>query len=385
MNDESHPCLGPELVSACAARQTRLRTVMAEQDLDALLVTYDRDIQYLTNFVGDDAYLLVRPDGVEMLTDSRYEEALKPWRNSGIGEPVMATRHRLHETVSSCCDELNIRRLGIQADHLTIAAGSGLADAIGEERLVPTTGLVSRLRMLKDALEVSLIEKASRIQEQALRQTLAKLRLGMTENEFYAELDYHMKCLGAMGASFNSIIASGPGSAVPHYEVGDVPITEGVLLVDWGARYGWYCSDLTRTFGVVSMPEKIREIYNIVLEAQLAAIDACAPGKVCAEIDAVARAVITNAGYGEYFNHGLGHSLGIEVHEGPYFNDLETEVTLEPGMVMTVEPGIYLPGIGGVRIEDDVLITTDGCRVLSDYPKDFDSAMLEPADAVAVS
>jgi Xaa-Pro aminopeptidase len=374
-----------EIISACSARNERLRAAMAEHELDAMLVGHDRDIQYLTNFVGDDTYVMVRRDGSEILTDTRYEHALNAWKGTGIAEPYMATRHRLPDSVAARCSAHGIKRLGIQADQMTIAAGKSLATALSGVDVFETTGIVGTLRMCKDALEVSLIEQASRIQEEALRRTLNKLQIGMTENELFAELHYQMKCLGAMEASFNSIIGSGPGSALPHYETGDQPITEGVLLIDWGARYQWYCSDLTRTFGVGSMPAKIREIYTIVLESQMAAIDACEPGKTCASIDGVARKVITDAGYGEYFTHGLGHGLGIEVHENPYFNDLQTDVILAPGMVMTVEPGIYLPGVGGVRIEDDILITENGSRVLSDYPKDLDSAIIEPVAAGAAS
>ncbi len=374
-----------DVIAACSARNDKLRAEMARQNLDAMLVGYDRDIQYLTNFVGDDTYVLVRPDGTEILTDTRYEHALDAWKGTGMAEPFMATRHRLPDSVAARCGAHGIRRLGIQADQMTIAAGKSLASALGGVEVIETTGIVGTLRMCKDALEISLIEQASRIQEEALRRTLDKLQLGMTENELFAELHYQMKCLGAMEASFNSIIGSGPGSALPHYESEDVPIIEGVLLIDWGARYQWYCSDLTRTFGVGSMPEKIREIYAIVLESQMAAIDGCEPGKTCASIDAVARQVIADAGYGEYFTHGLGHGLGIEVHENPYFNDLQTDVILAPGMVMTVEPGIYLPGVGGVRIEDDILITENGSRVLSDYPKDLDSAIIEPVTAGAAS
>lgn len=385
MSEPDTKHLSSAVIDACRERLARLRGRLDDHGIDGLLVGYDRDIQYLTNFVGDDSYLLVLADECVIVTDTRFEEELKPWQGSGIGEPFMGTRHRLQEAVKSICDKRGVRKLGVQAEHLTIAAGGTLRDTLGGDVVVETSGVVAELRMRKDALEISLIETASRIQEEALRRALGRLRLGMTENEFFAELAYHMKCLGALGMSFDSIVASGPASAIPHYVAGDVSITEGVLLVDWGARYNWYCSDLTRTFGVVSLPQKIREIYAIVLEAQVAAIDACGPGKVCAEIDAVARKIITDAGYGDYFNHGLGHGLGIEVHEAPYFNNLQTDIELQPGMVMTVEPGIYLPDVGGVRIEDDVLITEDGARILSDYPKDLDSAVIEPIKADAMT
>ena len=383
MSDRESAHVPKEIISACKNRQQRVRELMENHHIDGLLVGFDREIQYLTNFIGDDCFLLIRPEGAEIITDTRYEQALKPWAGSGIGEPFMGTRHRLMDSVRELCDTHGITRLGIQAEHVSLAMGKILSDTLGRDRLVETTGLIARLRMRKDSLEITLIEKALRIQEEALRRTLGRLELGMTENELYAVLEYEIKCLGAMGSSFNPIIAWGPGSSVPHYESADVPIQEGVLLIDWGARTDWYCGDLTRTYGIISMPPKIQEIYPIVLEAQLAAIEACGPGKVCADIDSVARKILTDAGYGPQFNHGLGHSMGIEVHESPYFNDLQTDVELEPGMVMTVEPGIYLPGVGGVRIEDDVLITEDGCRVLSDFPKDMDSVVIEPAGSTS--
>ena len=186
-----------------------------------------------------------------------------------------------------------------------------------------------------------------------------------------------MKTRGAERSSFDPIVASGPSSSVIHYSTSAAPLGPGVLLSDWGALAGGYCSDMTRTFCLGPVPAKVREIYEIVLEAHCAAIDACAPGRTCAEIDAVAREIITRAGYGEQFGHGLGHGLGMQVHETPYFNDLETETRLEPGMVMTVEPGIYVPGVGGVRIEDDVLITDTGARSLCHRAKDVDSMVIE--------
>jgi len=207
---------------------------------------------------------------------------------------------------------------------------------------------------------------------------LARLSPGMSELEFAAALEYEMKVRGASGPSFETCVSAGTNSAVIHYMSAGALIEEETLLVDWGAISDGYCSDMTRTYGVGHFPKKIGELYDIVLDAQRAAIDACAPGRQCAEIDGVARGLITKAGYGEHFGHGLGHGLGLDVHEPPFFNQQATGVVLEPGMVMTVEPGIYLPGVGGVRIEDDVLITDNGHRVLTDFPKDTSEVLLEP-------
>jgi Xaa-Pro aminopeptidase len=379
--------LGPDAkhLQACAQRVQRLQAQLAEQQLSALLVTSEKDIQYLTGFVGHDSLAIVPhpANGSKpvIISDSRYDEFLNPWRTSDSAEIIMGIRHRLDETVREICRSRNLTKLGIQAEHVTLALRAKLAGAVGESRLVETTGVVGTLRLRKDALEVSTIERALAIQQEALTASIDEFRTGMTELEFSARVEFEMKTRGALGASFTPIIGAGSNSSIIHHMTGSTPITPqaGVLLVDWGAMIDGYCGDLTRTFGIGKMHPKIREIYPVVLEAQLAAIDAIRPGKVCADIDAVARNVIAKAGYGEFFGHGLGHGLGMDVHEPPYFNNLETQTRLEPGMIMTVEPGIYLPGIGGVRIEDDVLITDNGSRVLSDYPKDLSSAIIEAA------
>ncbi|MCH6551466.1 MAG: aminopeptidase P family protein [Planctomycetes bacterium] len=371
--------LGPEAVAAWQQRLERLRRAMADHDVDTLLVSHETDIRYLTGFVGHDSVLLVLGDGATVITDARYDEFLDPWREQGFIDVRMGVRHRLEESVRKVARIRMTGRIGFQAELLTVAGLSKLAAAVGKYCLVDTRGLVSTLRMRKDEQEIAAIERALGIQQPAMKAALDQLVLGMTERQFAAVLEFEMRSRGADGLSFDTIIAAGTNSSVIHYATGSAPIEPGVLLVDCGAIADGYCSDLTRTVGVGRMPPPIRKIYEVVLDAQRAAIEACAPGKTCAEIDAVARGVIEAAGHGEHFTHGLGHGLGLDIHEEPYFNELSTKVVLEPGMVMTVEPGIYVPGTGGVRVEDDVLITDDGCRVLSDYPKDLGSAVIEPA------
>jgi Xaa-Pro aminopeptidase len=373
--------LGSDLVAATAGRVDRLRGLLADGGrADGLLVTHDIDIRYLTGFSGEDSVLLVGPERVWIITDARFDEALGPWRHVSGTEVVMGVRHRLHDSVSEIASKHGVDRLAIQAECMTVSGRARLAEALGRD-LVDTDQLVSDLRQRKDALEVAAIERSIAVQQEALAAALPELRVGMTELEFAARLEFEMKARGASGPSFGTLAASGPNSSVIHHGPSETRIEPGVLLVDWGALVDFYCSDMTRTFGVGEMPPKIREIYAIVLEAQLAAIDACAPGQTCAEIDAVARDHITAAGYGDCFGHGLGHGLGLQIHEEPYFNELGTDTRLEPGMIMTVEPGIYLPGVGGVRIEDDVLITEQGHRVLNDYPKDLDSMILDAQPA----
>jgi Xaa-Pro aminopeptidase len=364
-------------LQACTGRLTRLREAFARAGIDALLVSFPTDIRYLTGFSGEDSLLLVDADRARIISDTRHREHLGAWDDTAAFEVVMGTRHRLEETVAFLAG--GIGRLGLQAEHVSVLARRRYAEAVGGPTIVDTDSILAHLRRRKDAVEVAAIEQAIGIQQAALTAALEGLRIGMTELEFCALLEYEMKARGGSGASFNTIIGSGPNSAIIHHEPGARPIEAGALLVDWGTRVDGYCSDMTRTFGVGEMPAKIAEIYPIVLEAQLAAIDACRPGRTCSEIDAVARDVIVRAGYGDRFEHGLGHGVGLEIHEGPYFNDLETTTLLEPGMVMTVEPGIYLPGVGGVRIEDDVLITDDGCRVLSSHPKGLETATVGEA------
>lgn len=369
--------LTQEHVAACTNRQDRLRSGFEAAGIDALLVSGENDIRYLTGYVGHDSLLLVTADATYIISDPRYDEFLEPWGALPLGSVVMGTRHRLEESVKQLAAKGGVKRLGIQAERVTITGRAKFESKLAGVTLVDTSGLVGQLRMRKDAVEVATIERAIEIQQQALAAALDSLTLGMTEIQFCAVMEYEMKVRGSFAPSFDIMVSTGANSSIIHHTTGNTVIQPGTLLLDWGAKVEGYSSDLTRTFGLGSMPEKVRDIYAIVLEAQLAAIDACAPGKVCAEIDAVARRIITDAGYGAYFGHGLGHGLGMDTHEPPFFNNLQTDITLEPGMVMTVEPGIYLPGVGGVRIEDDVLITEDGARVLSNWPKDMNSMMIE--------
>jgi Xaa-Pro aminopeptidase len=365
-------------LDAAADRVRRLRQGLERAGCDALLVQQPRDIRYLTGFIGDDSLLLVGGDGPPaVITDPRHETMLDPWRRSGALEVVMGTRHKLEKTARAVCERRRVRRLGIQAEYVTVAGRRRLEGALGGVALVETEGAVGALRMIKDAVEIAAIEKAIAIHEAACRAAMGSLAAGATELALCAAIEYEMKMRGAFGPSFSTCIAAGVHSAIIHYQTSaSVRIGKGTLLVDWGAVVDGYCSDMTRTFSIGAPAPRMRELYGIVLEAQLAAIDAIRPGRTCAEIDSVARDIIAAAGYGEQFAHGLGHGLGLDIHEPPFFNQDSTPgVRLAPGMVMTVEPGIYLPGTGGVRIEDDILVTEGGCRVLTGFPR-------QPADAV---
>ena len=361
-------------IEASRARLEGLRARMVKSEVGGLLVSAENDIWYLTGFVGHSALLLVTAERAVIICDRRYEEFLQAWDACELFEVVMGARHKLGHEVKRLAGEEGLSRVGIQAESMTISFRDSLAASIEGLELFPTTGLVSHLRRCKRPEELALIERAIAIQEQALEESLAELRPGMTEFEFTSLLEYRLRMAGASGASFEPIVGSGPNSSVIHHMPSDRPIEDGMLLIDWGARVEGYCSDLTRTMCFGPMPEPMEQVYSIVLEALESAIEACRPGADCAAVDAVARDVITDAGYGDQFPHGLGHGVGMNVHEEPFFSNRSAGTLLEPGMIMTVEPGIYLPGIGGVRIEEDVLITETGHRVLASWPRSLESA-----------
>lgn len=349
-------------------RVKRLRALLRQEDVDALLLTNPKDIHYLTGFHGEDSWAAVTSRAVTIISDFRFQEELAGATTSRIAIRDGAIHDAAADVLEKC------ERIALQAEHLTIAQRGRLASRLGASRLKNTTGLVAQLRVCKDEHEVATIRKAVRIQERAIEATLERIGPGDAEVEIAAELEYQMKSLGASGPSFDTIVAARANGSRPHYRPARVKAAKNQpLLIDWGAVVDGYCSDMTRTFSFGRWPKAVREIYDIVLEAHLAAIDVVAPGVRCSDIDAVARDIITQAGYGDAFGHGLGHGIGLDIHEGPRLSRQSNEA-LEPGMVVTVEPGIYLPGVGGVRIEDDILVTERGRRNLCFLPKAIDWA-----------
>jgi Xaa-Pro aminopeptidase len=357
-----------------AARLRRLKRAFKDQELDALLVSNPRDIQYLTGFRGEDAHLLVKQRGKAVLiSDSRFETELRDLKDR---YSIFMRTGMMSSAVAEVVSDTSLGAIGTQAEHLTIAKRKAIAKAVGAKKLKDTQGLVSKLRVYKDDDEIKLLRRGVKIQQQALDAVLAELQPGMTEAAVAARLEYEMRVRGAQDEAFPAIVAAQANGALPHAVPGRTRIRQRKpLLFDWGACVAGYRSDMTRTFAVGSFSRQMREIYEIVLEAQTAAIDAIRPGVGGKEVDAVARKIIGDAGYGNYFGHGLGHGIGLDVHEAPSLSRRSSD-TLEPGMVVTVEPGIYLPDVGGVRIEDDVLVTESGRRVLSNYPKDIESAII---------
>jgi Xaa-Pro aminopeptidase len=241
---------------------------------------------------------------------------------------------------------------------------------------VKAPSITTKLRRVKSPSELTVLRKSIRVAEEAFTEMVKTIRVGQTEREMAARLEYEMKRRGASGPSFPTICAEGPNAALPHAVPGSRKVKRGgAVLFDWGARVGGYCSDLTRMVFVGSIPPKLKAVYGIVLEAQQRAIAGLHPGARMCDVDAIARNHIKEAGYGDAFNHGLGHGLGLDIHEAPSLSWRSKE-KLEAGMVVTVEPGIYLPGVGGIRIEDDVLVTPKGCRVLTRVGRELDDAVI---------
>ena len=359
-----------------AARQIRLRGVLRERGLDALLITNPNDIRYLSPFSGEDSYALVTARRFFVISDGRFAEELKPLRR--WAEIVIRTGG-IAERAGELVRDLKLATVGVQADRITVATRKALARIVGAGMLKDTVGLMLELRAVKDAVEVSLIRKALEVQQEAMRATLATLEAGQTEMEIAARLDFEMKSRGAEATSFQTNVSARDNGCKPHYRPSaKVKLAKNhPLLIDWGARVDGYCADLTRAWSIGRMSPRMREIYRVVLDAQLAGIAAIRPGARCRDVDAAARKIIADAGYGDCYTHGLGHGIGLDVHEMPSLSHrVAPDATLKPGHVVTVEPGIYLSGVGGVRIEDDVLVTQRGCEVLSDFPKDLESVVL---------
>ncbi|WP_179395606.1 M24 family metallopeptidase [Lacticaseibacillus absianus] len=341
-------------------RLQHLQAKLQTQELDAMLVTDATNITYLTGFTGEESALLVSATHAWLITDSRFTEQVKVevtnaemvLHQAGVlaEAGTLATTHALH-------------RIGFEAETLVYAAYAKLPATV---EWIATTNLVAQLREVKDATELALIQRAIEIAEAGYQHVLATIQPGMTEAAVALDLEVYMRQLGASGPSFETIVASGARSAMPHGAATDKVIEAGdVVTLDWGCVYHGYMSDLTRTFAVGEPDPQIRAIYKVVYAANARVTALMAPGVTGRAINDCAHGFIDAAGYGQYFGHGTGHGIGLSIHEGPGAWGVYNQVGQVPGNVETNEPGIYLPGIGGVRIEDDLLITADGAQLLS--------------------
>ncbi|MGQ9540179.1 MAG: M24 family metallopeptidase [Armatimonadota bacterium] len=349
-------------------RATRLRSRMDEPGVDALLITSRPNVRYLSGFTGSAGSLLMGKDFAVLLTDKRY--TLRA-RNEAPGFEILIPENPDDDILKAQIESRGLRKIGFEAHHVTVKSLEGWREKYSELGVewVPTNGVVENLRMVKDAQEIASIRNACGIADAAFQHIQLFLQPETVEIDVAMELEFFMRRQGARRPAFESIVASGENSAIPHAEVSERRFQPGdFVTLDFGAEVDGYCSDVTRTVVIGRATTEQRRIYETVLEAQLRAIEAIKPGVKGADIDAIARQVITDAGYGDYFTHSLGHSLGLMVHDGDGFSQ-KSELVLEPGMVLTVEPGIYIEGFGGVRIEDDVLVTEEGAEVLTHSPK----------------
>ena len=358
--------LTPMNGSPYPGRRERLLELLAERNSTAAAFSKLANVRYLTGFTGSNAVLLLGSREPILFTDPRYDIQAKEQTDC----EVKVIRGVLWPEVATLVRRRKIATLALEAEHLSqaefarIQAGLGGGVALGD-----VSGLAERLRSVKDAGEIDAIRRSVALCDKAYEQTVPKLRPGMTEKAVAAELEYRMRRLGADGTSFDTIVAAGARSALPHAEPTDARIeTNRLLLIDMGASLDGYASDMTRMLHFGRPGLATRRLYNAVLEAQLAALDAVRPGVTCKAVDAVARKVLRRLGYDRYFQHSTGHGLGLEIHEAPRIGRKMDDV-LEQNMMITIEPGAYIPGMGGVRIEDTVLVTATGAEALTAVPK----------------
>ena len=358
-----------------AGRRDRLRRLVRQQGADAILVTNFVNVTYLTGFTGDDSYLLVTDKHDILMSDPRYTTQLQE-ECPGVPIEIRQPGTEMITAVTTNVKATNSRNLAIEADSMTVRLFAELDQQLRDTKLLASNGIVEQLRLIKDKQEIDEIRVSVEQAEKALRVITAGLTLSQTEKEVAANIEDQIRRFGGRGCSFPPIVAVGPRAALPHANPTGRRIGENdFVLIDWGAFGNLYASDLTRVFVTGKISPKLERIYDLVLKAQRRAISSIRPGISMEKVDSVARRVIEAGGHGKHFGHGLGHGLGLEIHEAPRLAKGRKE-RLKAGMVVTVEPGIYLPHWGGVRIEDDVLVTRDGHEVLTSFPKELAECVL---------
>ena len=351
------------------ARQRQVQAALAASGADAFLVTHAPNLRYLCGFTGSSGMIVLAPGKRLLFTDGRYTTQA---RDQAQGVRVVVARGPLLEAAAAWFSRQRVRRIGVEALHMTLSARAALLRLLSARvRLQPLEGLVERVRMIKEPEEIALIRSAVRLGSSLFQRALKVLRPGATEAQVAAEIEYAARRAGAQGMSFETIVAGGRRSALPHGVASTQPIpNKGFIVLDFGVILGGYCSDMTRTVHMGPTPRWAREMYQVVRRAQEQAIATVRPGVKAGEVDCAARRVLQNAGLGRYFTHSTGHGLGLEIHEPPRLGKGQAEV-LEPGMVVTIEPGVYVAGRGGVRIEDVVVVTAQGCEVLTPTTKEL--------------
>jgi Xaa-Pro aminopeptidase len=353
-------------------RRQRIMDGLGGEGPDALLVRSEVNVSYLTGFSGDSSSLLLSRDRALLISDARYTQQIAdecPGLDAAIRPPTKPALGFLVETLRA----FGARTQGFESDHVTVTEFEALRHELPAITWRPECNRVESQRAVKDESEITAIREAIDFAARAFTVFRALLRLDDREKDLHDAMEGYIRRAGGKCGSFPTIVAVGERAALPHAPPSDKMVREGDhLLVDWGACGRFYKSDLTRVLATRNISAKLEEIYGVVLRAQAAGIRAVRPGVMAKDVDAEARAVIGQAGFGDFFGHGLGHGIGMEVHEAPSLRPT-SEIQLLTGNVVTIEPGIYIPGWGGVRIEDDVLVTPDGCEVLTRVPKDLPS------------
>ncbi|WP_415364580.1 Aminopeptidase YpdF [Mammaliicoccus lentus] len=345
---------------------TNLRKVMEQKGLDAIVVLSPYNRRYLSGFTGTSGSLLITQDTKQLITDFRY---IQQANSQAEDFEIINQNGPMINKINELIQHGNYKNVGVEADLITYNEYQALNT--DEVQLFSIEGVIETIRMIKDDFEIKQIQKAADIVDETYEHILKWVKPGMTENEVNNEMEMFMRSKGATCSSFDTIVASGHRGALPHGVASNKVIEEGdMITLDFGALYEGYVSDITRTFAIGEPKEEMKKIYNIVLESQLAALEQIKPGMTGKEADSIARDIISSYGYGEQFGHSLGHGIGLEVHEGPALSQ-KSDIVLEENMCVTLEPGIYVEGLGGVRIEDDVLVTKNGLQRFTKSTKDL--------------
>jgi Xaa-Pro aminopeptidase len=349
-------------------RLKKIKKSLRELNLDAILIMHPENRRYLTGFTGSAGIALITLSNSYLLTDFRYvEQAQKEAPDYQVIDPGSET----YKKISELLEKDNVRELAFEEDYITFKKYKELKEKLPTYNLVPKTGLVENLRKIKDENELKLLKKAIEISDLAFEHILNYIKPGVMEKEIALELEYFMRKNGAEDIAFPTIVASGERSSLPHGIASTKKIAHGELVtMDFGAVFEGYNSDITRTVCVGKPTSDQKKIYNLVLKAQITAEEKMKAGITCKEADSIARDIIKEAGYGDHFGHGLGHGVGLAVHEGPTLS-FKNDEFLKEGMTVTVEPGVYIPRWGGVRIEDIVLATENGVSILTNSNKEL--------------
>lgn len=350
-------------------RRNALRALCKKCGFDGILMVNPANIYYYTGFYGDDSKVLIGEDGVALLTDGRYtEQAARECPDVPVLVQSVKNGSWL-QLLEKVCRKQKMKRLAFEGDFITYQEYAGMKETLEGIMLADSQDILATGRMVKEEEEIYLLQKVAKIGDQVLTSVEKYLKPGITEKELAREIDYAFLKLGAEGVSFPTIVAAGKNGAKPHAKPSDYAFAAGdFVTIDMGGRYEGYCGDMTRTFAIGFADDRHKELYELVLRAQDYAEKRIRPGMTAGEADALARDILTEAGYGTYFSHSLGHGVGLEIHEAPSLRPGDDYV-LRPGNIVTIEPGLYIGDFGGLRIENTVLLTEDGAIPLNHYPK----------------